>query len=402
MKTRIARVVRVLLGIGAIPILALAWILRPVVRIRLCLVGAQRFGHLALEPEMWLASNSERRRPPYVFDIWSLGSRRVQSNTFLADLWSQRLRPRPSWLVAALVRAGEWLPRLAMERAPLSIHGPRNALDRSPQQCPLPGPFSDRERRSLLEQGFDVDKPFAAVVVRDSEYYRSRGEREKPTSSLLNGDIRDLIPSCHFLVGVGIQVVRLGGPSQQKMPEIQGCFDYANSVIRSAELDVRLPMLSRFAVSTQTGPDALVLLARRPVLYLNMVRFSQFFFGTELATWVPMRFVNRPHDRPAGLEEISRSRLLAAKNPNEFADSHFDFVRASPDEVAAHVADFLDELENGVDSRISTMRTQVNHLLQYNMAPWGQERFGDIRAKVSRRWLLDHESWWLASEELPQ
>ncbi|NCV87423.1 MAG: hypothetical protein EBW14_16535, partial [Oxalobacteraceae bacterium] len=90
MKTRIARVVQVLLGICAIPILALAWILRPVVRIRLCLVGAQRFGHLALEPEMWLASNRERRRPPFVFDIWSLGSRRVQSNTFLADLWSQR------------------------------------------------------------------------------------------------------------------------------------------------------------------------------------------------------------------------------------------------------------------------------------------------------------------------
>jgi putative glycosyltransferase (TIGR04372 family) len=397
-KTRIARVVRVLLGLGAIPILALAWILRPVVRIRLCLVGAQRFGHLALEPEMWLASNSERRRLPFVFDIWSLGSRRVQSNTFLADLWSQRLRSRPSWLVAALVRAGEWLPHLAMERAPLSIHGPRNALDRSPQQCPSPGPFSDRERRSLREHGFDVDKPFAAIVVRDSEYYRSRGEQEGSDTSLLNGNLLDFIPACRYLAGVGVQVVRLGGPSQQRLPQIPGCFDYANSVIRSAELDVKLPMSCRFAISTQTGPDALVLLARRPVLYLNMLRFSQFFFGTELATWVPMRFVNKSDDRPVGLGEICRSRLLAAKNPSEFADSYFDFVRASADEVAVCVADFLDELENGVDPQIITVRKEVNHLLQQHMAPWAQERFGDIRAKVSRRWLLDHESWWLARE----
>jgi putative glycosyltransferase (TIGR04372 family) len=250
----------------------------------------------------------------------------------------------------------------------------------------------------LLEQGFDVDKPFAAVVVRDSAYYTARGEKESSDTSLLNGNMLDLIPACRYLAGVGVQVVRLGGPSQQRLPQIPGCFDYANSVIRSAELDVKLPMSCRFAISTQTGPDALVLLARRPVLYLNVLRFSQFFFGTELATWVPMRFVNTLDGQSAGLGEISRSRLLAAKNPSEFVDSHFEFVRASADEVAACVADFVDELENGVDPQVITVRRQVNLLLQQHMATWAQERFGDIRAKVSRRWLLDNESWWLASE----
>ena len=393
------RFVRLMAACLAVPVLAIAWCLRCNVRFRLCVVGAHRFGHLALEPEMWLSNKAlnPRKHGPVEVDIWSLGSRRIRSNSYLAELWSRRLRRPPSWVVGALVRAGEWVPPLALERPALSIHGPRNGLDRSPRQCPDAAPFSDRERRELFEQGFDVARPYAALVVRDSAYYAARGEKEDSHLALLNADLSDFIPACRLLAASEVQVVRLGGPSHQRLPEISGCLDYANSAVRSAELDVKLPMSCRFAIATQTGPDAVALLARRPVLYVNVLRFSQFFFGTELATWFPMRFVDAERQLPWSIFKLGSSQLLSAKDPREFAESGITFVRASADEVSALVADFVDELENGVDQQTIELRNKVNSALQQQMQPWGESRFGDIAARVSRQWLSINQAWWLAN-----
>lgn len=383
-------------GIGAIPLLLLAWLLRPLIKFRLCVVGSHRFGHLALEPEMRITSRpSGRLRPPIEVDVWSLGSRRVQSNVVLGEMWSRRLRRPPSWVVGALVRAGTWVPWLALERPALSIHGPRNGLDRSPRQCPDPDPFTARERSMLLEHDFDVTRPYVALVVRDAAYYAARGEAEDPHLSLLNTDLSDFIPACRSLAASGIQVVRLGGPSKQNFPDIPGCFDYANSPVRSAELDVKLPMSCRFAIATQTGPDSVALLARRPVLYVNVLRFSQFFFGTRLATWFPVRFVEAENQRPWSLAELAASPLLSAKDPRDFAESGVVFLRASADEVSAYVADYVNELENGADQPTTELRANVNRALQQHMRPWGESRFGEIVAKMSRKWLVDNQSWWL-------
>ncbi len=249
---------------------------------------------------MWLANQVispgiGRRR---VIDLWSLGSRRSRSNRELADLWKLRLRPLPSWCIGALVRAGGWVPSLALERPTLSIHGPRNALDRAPRQISSPPSFSEKEVGELLEHGIDLTRPYVALVVRDSAYYSQRGEIESAQSSILNADLDKFVPACSRLVNMGYQVVRLGGPSPQKFPALPGFFDYANSRCRTPRLDVTLPSHCAFAIATQTGPDAVALLARRPVLYIDVVRFSQFFFGTSLATWVPVKFVVDNNEQP--------------------------------------------------------------------------------------------------------
>jgi len=392
-------VARGVAGVVAIPLLLVAWVLRPVMRFHLCIVGSHRFGHLALEPEMRLNGRvSERWRFPIDIDVWSLGARRAQSNVVLAELWSRHLRRPPSWLVGALVRAGRWVPALALDRPALSIHGPRNGLDRLSRQCPDIGPFIDRERQMLLEQGLDVAQPYAALVVRDSAYYATRGETEDKNLALLNTDLADFEQACRLLAASGVQVVRLGGPSHQKLPLIPGCLDYANSPIRSAALDVKLPMSCRFAIATQTGPDAVALLARRPVLYVNVLRFSQFFFGTQLSTWFPMRFIDAANSLPWTISKLGSSSLLSAKDPREFAESGVTFVRATRDEISACVADFADELENGVDQQVVVLRNQVNITLQQQMRPWGDQRFGSITARVSRHWILNNQSWWLAND----
>ncbi|MFZ9868053.1 MAG: TIGR04372 family glycosyltransferase, partial [Ilumatobacteraceae bacterium] len=362
MKSRLLQWLRTGSGVVALPILVCLWCLRPFIRFRILIVGVHRFGHLALEPEMWLANQVispgiGRRR---VIDLWSLGSRQSRSNRELADLWKLRLRPLPSWCIGALVRAGGWVPSLALERPTLSIHGPRNALDRAPRQISSPPSFSEKEVGEFLEHGIDLTRPYVALVVRDSAYYSQRGEIESAQSSILNADLDKFVPACSRLVTMGYQVVRLGGPSPQRFPALPGFFDYANSRCRTPRLDVTLPSHCAFAIATQTGPDAVALLARRPVLYIDVIRFSQFFFGTSLATWVPVKFVVDNREQPLSARALCQTPWLSAKDPGEFVDPRLSLVRSTSEEVERCVVDFALGVSNhSLHLEGSAERTQL-------------------------------------------
>jgi len=396
-STALRVIARRLIAFAAVPLLLIAWCARPLVRFRLCVVGAHRFGHLALEPEMWLLNRAlkPRTNAPYEVDIWSLGSRRVQSNQYLVQLWAQRLRRPPSWFVGALVRAGEMLPALALEQAEMSIHGPRNALDNMPRQCPAAEDFTPSEIAAMRNAGFDPREPYVALVVRDASHYAARGEQEERSTALLNADLSKFSPTCEYLVASGLQVIRLGGPSPQQLVSMDGCFDYANSHIRSPQLDVKLPFNCRFAIATQTGSDAVALLGRRPVLYVDVLRLSQFFLGTRLATWFPVQFADSQGTKPWSLERWCSSSLIAAKSPAAFVESGVEFRRCTEVELRDLVEDYVDELESGVNAEVLQIRGRVSASLQEATNPWGNERFGEISAPVSRRWLLDNRSWWL-------
>lgn len=406
MKSQLLKWIRWGTGIGALPILVFLWCLRPCIRFRVLIVGVHRFGHLALEPEMWLAnkeisSDSPQRK---VVDLWSLGSRLSQSNRELANLWKARLRPLPSWCVGALVRGGELAPSLALERPILSIHGPRNALDRAPRQISQLPSFSPQEVGAFLEHGIDLTRPYVALIVRDSAYYLQRGEIESAQSSILNADLEKFVSACSQLVELGYQVVRLGGPSPQKLPVLHGCFDYANSQIRTPRLDVALPSHCNFAIATQTGPDAVALLARRPVLYIDVVRFSQFFFGTSLATWIPVRFEVGSSQQPLSARALCRTNWLSAKDPGEFSDSRLSLVRATSEDIERYVVDYAIGISNpsrNLDDsterkRLMQWRVATNEILASGMGIWGKERFGDITAQVSMQWLRENHQWWMA------
>ena len=115
---------RAIIRINAFWVLIVIRCLRPLLTVRLIVVGFHRFGHLALEPELFLARTEEKRRQQGVLDLWSLGNSSNQTNRFLAQKWSERVHAAPSWVVDALVTVGDRFPRLACEKPKLSIHGP--------------------------------------------------------------------------------------------------------------------------------------------------------------------------------------------------------------------------------------------------------------------------------------
>ena len=397
------KVAKTFLQIPAILVLIILRMVRPYLRVELCVVAYHRLGHLALEPESFLAlqntksyRNGLERGPKRIY-IWNFGPKRLQANNFLASRWKSMLFTPPSWLVGLLQNAGDNFTKLRLNSVQLSIYGPENSLDFSAPRLTLLDEEKKNGKKLLEEFGIDPDIPIVCLVNRDGNHYKSRGEIEVEDYSILNFDISIFDLTVRSLVGRGYQVVRMGAGSEKPFNlAMSGFFDYAVSNNRSEFLDVYLASLCKFAVSTQTGPDALCLAFRKPVCYVDTARFSQMFLGTKLACWSPVE-IYQSGER-LSLREISSGEIGWIKDLADFKRLNIDVVRSSPETIDRYVRGYVDCLESGfaLSKDDLTLITKANEILSVGLGEKGRMKFGNIAASLNPVFLRENSSWFLA------
>ena len=384
------KIAKIFLQIPALLVLIVLRILRPVVKVELCIVAFHRFGHLALEPEIYLgeleigAAQRDRRRFPITVQWWSLGPKKLQANRYLATKWKQVIRVLPSWWIDALHSVGTKISVLRLVEPHMSIRGSLNSLDRTDAQLELTDTEIAEGMSQLRAIGVNPDKPYACLVVRDGGYYASLGEKESDGYSFLNFDISTFEQAALSLVQRGYQVVRMGAGSAATFgaghPSV---IDYANSNLRSEFLDIYIAATCSFAVSTQTGPDAVCLAFRRPVCYIDVTRYSQFFFGTKLAWWNPAELWQG--DSRLTLQDILRGPVFWIKDPNDFIREGIRQVRSSAERIDHLVMSFADAFENNVDrpNEINEKDHSVRNIIKRETGDRGKSEFGEIHAVLN-------------------
>ena len=396
------KIAKIFLQLPALLALIVLRILRPLVKIELCIVAFHRFGHLALEPEIYLgeleirAAQRDGRRFPITVQWWSLGPKNKQANRYLATKWRQVIRVLPSWWIDALHSVGTKISVLRLAEPHMSIRGSLNSLDRTDAQLELTDTEIAEGMSQLRAIGVNPDQPYACLVVRDGGYYDSLGEKESDGYSFLNFDISTFEQAALSLVQRGYQVVRMGAGSAATFgaghPLV---FDYANSNLRSEFLDIYIAATCSFAISTQTGPDAVCLAFRRPVCYIDVTRFSQFFFGTKLAWWNPAELWQG--NSRLTLRDILRGPVFWIKDPNDFIREGIRQVRSSAERIDHLVMSFVDAFENHlhqIPSEDITTRT-VQKFIEDQAGTVGHEQFGYIAAVLNPGFVRQSGDWYL-------
>ena len=381
---------KLLVRAAALLVLIFLFIARPLVRVRLCIVAFHRFGHLALEPEIFLGEQDLRvksgvtKRFPIQVHWWSFGPQRLQANKFLVSKWREVLCVLPSWWIDALHTVGHLVPLLKLEEPKMSIRGNLNALDETETHLQLTEAEHRRGHTEMRKLDIDPDKPYVCLVVRDGGHYASLGEKESDGYSFLNFEIASFEQAALWLVEHGYQVVRMGAGSETPLstshPQL---IDYANSQHRSEFLDIYIAATCSFAVSTQTGPDAVCLAFRRPVCYIDVSRFSQFFFGTKLAWWNPAELWQG--DSRLTLRDILRGPIFWIKDPNDFIREGIRQVRSSADRIDHLVRSFVDAFENNIDrsNEINEKVQSVRNIIAREIGDRGKSEFGEINAVLN-------------------
>ena len=398
------QVAKSLLLVPATATLVLLKLLSPVVRFRLCVMAFHRFGHLALEPEQMLsnreiesASKNARISFPIVIDIWSLGPRQLQANRYMAKKWKMQIFTLPSWVVSALFQAGSKFSVLQLEAPKLSIYGPNNALDHCASHLSFTNREELRAQKELAQMGIDSSKPIVCLVVRDSGHYASNGESESVGYDLLNTDISTFELAAQGLAERGYQVVRMGAGSEKPMThEYANVFDYAKSKHRSAFLDIYLAGKCSFAISTQTGPDCVSLVFRRPVCYIDIARYSQFFLGTNIAYWNPTTLMK--NGSRMTLQQVMDSGVALLKDPDDFEKQGIISVRSTPEVICQLAVEFADLYEAGFiqSANDEKIAHQANEIIERGMGEFGQNKFGNVTAHLNPAFLRQQGDWFLA------
>ena len=374
------RTAKVLVLLGSLVALVILKVLQPIVRFQLCIVGFHRYGHLALEPEVFLAeqelSKSRLNAKKRVVNLWSFGPTSMQSNAYLASKWKDVLIVVPSWLASGLHDAGSLISRLKLEEPKLSITGSQNGLDRTTPHLSFSIDEIAEGKRQLCEIGIDPNRPHVCLIVRDGGHYKAQGEIESPGYDFLNFDINNFASAAEELLAHGFQVVRMGSGSEQPFSSApMGVIDYAHLNKRSEFLDVYLAATCEFAVSTQTGPDAVCMMFRRPVLYVDVTRYGQFFFGSKLATWSPVRLLKNGNE--LNLSEIVNSDIAWFKDPTLFLQNGVSQKKSSESEIRDLVSSYLDHRKLQ-----SADLCGVQKLVSAGMGEKGRLQFGEVTAKL--------------------
>ena len=354
---------------------------QPFVRFQLCVVGFHRYGHLALEPEIFLAeqemikeSGASSRR---VINIWSLGPVAKQSNRYLASKWKQELLVFPSWLISSLHSVGSFFPILKLSEPKLSVTGSMNGLDHTASHVSLKAEELEEGKKRLVEIGINPDKPYVCLIVRDGGHYKSKGEIESAGYEFLNFDINNFSGVAEALIESGFQVIRMGSGSERPFTsKPDGVIDYALSKNRSEFLDVFIAATCEFAVSTQTGPDAVCMLFRRPVLYVDVTSYCQFFFGSKIATWSPVRL--QKNGMLLNLSEIVNSEIAWFKDPNSFSINGISQQKSSNNELRELVLSYIRE-RGREDVTASSIRSVVSR----GLGERGRLQFGEVTARLA-------------------
>ena len=372
------QLVKALLFAISFLVLLVMKLIKPFVRFQLCVVGFHRYGHLALEPEIFLAeqeiTKAANTSPRRVISIWSIGPVAKQSNRFLAKKWKEELLVLPSWFVGSLQRAGVFFPFLKLDEQKLSITGSMNGLDKTDSHMSLSADEIEEGRRRLVEIGINPDKPYVCLIVRDSGHYKSKGDTESAGYELLNFDINNFAGVAEELIENGFQVIRMGSGTENPFTsKPAGVVDYAVSKSRSEFLDVYLAATCSFAVSTQTGPDAVCMLFRRPVLYVDVTRYGQFFFGSNIATWSPVRLFK--NGELLNLSDVVNSDVAWIKDPNGFLENGITQQKSSKEELKVLTRSYIH-----TKGRESETARRVRSNVSHGLGERGKLQFGDVTA----------------------
>ena len=333
----------------ALPVVLVFYLLRKYMVVEFVLPNVTLFGHLALEPEKIL-SNIATQGPRPVGEpkrvlIWSLGKSKDQVNKALVKIWRRELFVLPSAIIDAMHRASKWLPNFEMRVLQFDkLHENDHVLD----SCESHLKFTSSEvkigEKYLRDVGIEPANPYICLIVREAAW---APPTTGPSSSgtLRSRSFEDFLLAADSLADLGVAVIKLGAAGTFKTDGTK-IIDYANSKDKSEFLDVYLPAHAKCVVSTMSGPDAVALVGRVPVLYIDIAQYSLCFAGTRLVTWVPARLISQKLGRAMSLSEVFESGAGRFLGSTAFEQAGIKIEQSSPEQIRDYCLDFYKSLTN--------------------------------------------------------
>ena len=359
------------------------WSLR--VHFNIALIECRFFGHAALEPEVVaiMKNSAQHSEKPREIFLLSLPLRTPKNTRKLIGMRKRCFNWVPTFVVTRLA-----MSQVRQGIEPVSIksygyHG-LNRLTTVPQSLSVQTTTLARILHATHPVG-QIKQPFVTLSLREPKVHNLHDPfRDRKQE--------DFVDSVTSLADLGVNVVRMGRDSTEKLPLLEAqsnFYDYASARTHRLSLELEFARKSLFCFSSLTGFDALCLALRQPVFYPDVARIWYLFLGTELTYFSLPTFLDSRSRTPLCLTELLERGWVGFKNPEEFEAAHIQVQFAKPDEVADYVCSMAKEML-GLISRTDAhqaVQDRFFELLMRNEPRTILERHGTPRANLNIAYL---------------
>lgn len=334
-----------LLGVSlaVLPVL-LVIVLRPLVLIRFGYLISGRIGHFARNIELYLCERDLGTRSRRTVDIFFHTP--PVCNQQLKKMCDRTLHVSPlaKWpyqLLSRLPGFEDHLIRLPSDRDTKGVlRGTKAHLSFTPQEEGLGS-------AALREFGIPEGASYVCFHARDSAYLNVfDSSNDWSGHDYRDSDIHSYVPAMEELVRRNHFAFRMGAIVKEELnsnnPRI---IDYATRG-RTDFLDIYLSANCRFFLSSSTGIDAVAMIFRRPLAFVNLVPLEYALTWGPNDLFIPKKLWLLEEGRLLTFREILDSGIGRFLSSEQYEQLGIEVIENEPEEITALVVE-MDERLNG-------------------------------------------------------
>lgn len=386
----------------AIPLVLALRILRPWLLVRWGGLNSWRIGHFAGNTELHLCEIDAGINTPsqrYV-DIFFIG--RTICNNQLAKMWVRVHRVWPNWIHAPINLANRLIPGGAAHLIPNNTNSDRdvhNLLDRFPAHLDFTPEEENLGQESLRMMGIPKDSPFICLIARDSSYLDSRWPGLWDYHNYRDSNIQHYVLAAEELADRGYFVIRMGAQVREAInSDHPRVIDYATSGMRSDFMDIYLGGNCQFFISGVAGLDAVPIIFRRPVVWVNFVPFIYLpTFSAQYMGITKHHYVAQ-QDRELSLKEIFSHKAGFFERTADYQSGNIQLIENSPEEirdVAIEMAERLNHTWKPLEDDDELQKRFWSIYPSDAKSKDGISKHGEIRSRYGTNFLRDNKEWLL-------
>lgn len=399
---RLMRAVQELLALPlVVPFFLLVRLARPLVLVRLKSLSA-RLGHLAGDTELYLCERDtginvpERRCVDLFYHGYPVPNRQ------LARMWARHIKIWPAWFLRPVHRLNRFIPGGSPHEVGTNAQHDRdvhNLLEKMPAHLSFTADEEQRGTRGLKQIGIPEGAKFICLITRDNAYlegYNPRGDYSY--HDYRNVSIESCIPALESLAARGYYVVRMGAAVHQRLNSTHPrVIDYAANGQRTEFMDIYLGAKCFFCISVGTGFDAVPIIFRRPVVYINMVPVGYLFTFLKDALFLCKRHWLQAEGRWLSLREIFSLDAGFCLASSCFRARGIELVENTPEEISAVVLEIEERLSGTwvAEALDEDLQRRFWKLFPAHARDAKRERplHGVIRGRYGAAFLREHREW---------
>ena len=338
----------------AIPAVLLMRLVRPLLLVRVGDLISNRIGHFACNTELYLCERDAGINVPNQNYIDLFYMYEPFCNQQLALMWKRELRIWPSWILGAIDRVNLFIPGGDLHVVGQNTQNDRdvhNLLGHFPPHLQFTTEEENRGESGLRAMGMPMGVQFVCLIVRDSAYLDTNlayGNYEKYNyHNFRDCDVQNFVLASEELAERGYFVIRMGVKVHSAInsthPKV---LNYASNGLRSDFMDIYLGAKCSFCISVGTGFDAVPLIFRRPIVYVNMVPVGYFFTFVNKILGNFKHHIDTVSNRELSLSEILSCGLGFSLKTSDYEKKGVDLIENTPEEIRDVAIEMVERLND--------------------------------------------------------